>query len=69
MNFKMSNQTYDVLKWVILIVAPALMTLVSTVGGLYGWADTELVVAVIGAVTTFAGAITGVSSVKYNEDK
>ncbi|WP_369179829.1 phage holin, partial [Lactobacillus crispatus] len=31
----MSNQTYDVLKWVILIVAPALMTLVSTVGGLY----------------------------------
>ena len=66
---KFSNRTYDTLKWVILTVAPALMTLVSALGVLYGWQQTELTVAVIGAVTTFLGAITGVSSVKYNQNK
>lgn len=66
---KFSNKTYDTLKWVILTVAPALMTLVSALGVLYGWQNTELTVAVIGAVTTFLGAITGVSSVKYNQSK
>lgn len=64
---KFSNKTYDTLKWIILTVAPALMTLVSALGVLYGWRQTELTVAVIGAVTTFLGAITGVSSVKYNK--
>lgn len=66
---KFSNRTYNILKWVILTVAPALMTLVSALGVLYGWQNTELTVAVIGAVTTFLGAITGVSSVKYNQSK
>lgn len=66
---KFSNKTYDTLKWIILTVAPALMTLVSALGVLYGWRQTELTVAVIGAVTTFLGAITGVSSVKYNQNK
>lgn len=66
---KFSNRTYNTLKWVILTVAPALMTLVSALGVLYGWRQTELTVAVIGAVTTFLGAITGVSSVKYNQNK
>lgn len=64
---KFSNKTYDTLKWVILTVAPALMTLVSALGALYGWQNTELTVAVIGAVTTFLGAITGVSSINYNK--
>lgn len=66
---KFSNKTYDTLKWVILTVAPALMTLVSALGVLYGWRQTELTVAVIGAITTFLGTITGVSSVKYNQSK
>ncbi len=66
---KFSNKTYDTLKWMILTVAPALMTLVSALGVLYGWRQTELTVAVIGAVTTFLGTITGVSSVKYNQNK
>ena len=66
---KFSNKTYNTLKWAILTVAPALMTLVSALGVLYGWRQTELTVAVIGAVTTFLGAITGVSSVKYNQNK
>lgn len=66
---KFSNKTYDTLKWVILTVAPALMTLVSALGVLYGWQNTELTVAVIGAITTFLGTITGVSSVKYNQSK
>lgn len=66
---KFSNRTYDTLKWVILTVAPALMTLVSALGVLYGWQNTELTVAVIGAVTTFLGAITGISSNNYNKFK
>ncbi len=55
---KFSNKTYNTLKWAILTVAPALMTLVSALGVLYGWRQTELTVAVIGAITTFLGTIT-----------
>ena len=64
---KFSNKTYDTLKWIILTVAPALMTLVSALGVLYEWRQTELTVAVIGAITTFLGTITGVSSINYNK--
>ncbi|KXB34048.1 phage holin [Aerococcus christensenii] len=66
---KLSNETYDLLKWGLLTVAPALMTLISALGVLYGWQNTELTVAVIGAVTTFLGTITGISSNNYNKFK
>lgn len=65
---KMSDKVYNVLKWLILIVAPALITLISALGAIYGW-DTSATTATIAAVTTFLGVITSVSSAAYNKEQ
>ena len=71
---KLSNKTYNFLKWACLIAVPALITLISTLGTIYG-KDTTAITATIGAVATFVGALIGVSnsayikSVQEDEDK
>ncbi|HLQ40537.1 MAG TPA: phage holin [Tetragenococcus sp.] len=64
---KLSNKQYDVLKWLLLIVSPALITLISGFGILMNYDATNITTA-IGLITVFVGAITGVSSVKYNKE-
>lgn len=58
------DKVYDVLKWVGLIVCPALATLVLTVGNSVGWADAQTAAVIITAVGTFIGVIIGASTVK-----
>ena len=71
---RISNKAYDILKWACLIAVPALITLISTLGTIYG-KDTTAITATIGAVATFVGALIGVSnsayikSVQEDEDK
>ena len=61
---KLSNKTYNFLKWACLIAVPALITLFSTLGTIYG-KDTTAITATIGAVATFVGALIGVSNSNY----
>lgn len=61
-----SNKAYDILKWACLIAVPALITLISTMGTIYG-KDTTAITATIGAVATFIGALIGVSNANYNK--
>lgn len=63
---KFSDKTYNFLKWVCLIAVPAVITLISTLGTIYGW-DTTAITATIGAVATFVGALIGVSNSAYNK--
>ncbi|MDD6726933.1 MAG: phage holin [Lactimicrobium massiliense] len=63
---KLSDKTYNFLKWACLIAVPALITLISTLGTIYGW-DTTAITATIGAVATFVGALIGVSNSAYNK--
>ncbi|MDD6560265.1 MAG: phage holin [Lactimicrobium massiliense] len=71
---KLSNNVYNILKWACLIAVPALITLISTLGTIYG-KDTTAITATIGAIATFIGALIGVSnsayikSVQEDEDK
>lgn len=62
-----SNKTYDIVKWVVLAVLPALSVLVGVLGKAYGWGDTDLAVTTLNAVTLFLGAVTGVSALNYNK--
>lgn len=62
---QLSNKAYDVMKWVITIVLPALATLVGALGAIYGWAHTEPTVLTITAVTAFLGSIFMVSSKSF----
>lgn len=64
---KMNNTTYDRIKWIVMILLPALTALVAGLGKAYGWDDTELAVTTLTLFTTFLGAITVNSSTKYHE--
>ena len=63
---KLSDKAYNFLKWACLIAVPALVTLISTLGTIYG-KDTTAITATIGAVATFVGALIGVSNDNYNK--
>lgn len=63
----MSNKVYDVLKWVALIVLPAIATLYFAVAQIWGLSYGEEVVGTITAIDTFLGALLGVSNATYNK--
>jgi len=63
----MSNKTYDILKWIALIVLPAIATLYSAIGRIWGLGYVEEVVGTITAIDTFLGALLGISSVNYSK--
>lgn len=64
---KLNDKLYNVLKWLILIFAPALISLISGLGALLGF-DATIIVGVIGLVATFIGSLIGVSTYNYNKD-
>lgn len=64
---KLNDKSYNIIKWVVLTVLPALSVLIATLGKGYGW-DTENIVLTLNAVALFLGAITGVSNYNYNKD-
>lgn len=72
MDYLIPDKVYDILKWVGLIVLPAIAAFVGTVGTAAGWDGTNLCVTVITACGTLVGAVIGVSSVSArrnaNED-
>ena len=59
---KLNNRTYDILKWVALVVIPASATLVLTVGKIWGLPYYDNIGATISAIGLFIAAIIGVSS-------
>ena len=66
---KMSDKTYDILKWIQRLLLPALATLYLALGSI--WKDIiylpypEQVAATITAIDTFLGVILGISSANY----
>lgn len=64
----LSNKQYDIIKWVVVLLLPALSVLVGTLGQAYGFVHTDLAVTTINAVTVFLGVITGVSTYQYNKE-
>lgn len=65
---KLPNEVYDILKWIAIIVLPALATLVGAVGVAIGYANTDLVVTIIVALGAFLGSVLGVSSYEHNKE-
>lgn len=63
----MSNKTYDVLKWIALVVLPALGTLYFALAGIWHLPYGEQIVGTITAIDTFLGALLGISNIKYNK--
>lgn len=64
---KMSNKTYDVLKWIALILLPAIGALYFALSNIWGLPFGEQVVGTITAVDAFLGACLGISTKQYNK--
>ena len=65
----LNNKVYDILKWVALVVLPAIAALILTVFGIWGINYGEQIAATITAVDTFLGALLGISSIKYAKEQ
>ena len=65
---KMGNKLYNILKYFLITVVPATITLISALGTIYHF-DTETITLTIGVIATFLGAITGISCYNYNKSK
>ena len=63
---KIDNKTYNYLKWIVVVLLPSLGTLIGTVGTAFNWEYTQITLVIVTAVTTFLGALIGVSTISYN---
>ncbi len=61
----MENKVYDVLKFLALVVLPALATFYAAIAAVWGLPYTEQVVGTITAVDTLLGTLLKISADKY----
>lgn len=66
---KMSNKVYDVLKYIALILLPALGTLYFALAKIWGFPYAAEIVGTISAVDAFLGALLQISTNQYNKDQ
>lgn len=66
---EMPDKVYDILKWIALVVLPAIATLYAALSGIWGFPYGEQIVGTIAAIDTFFGVVIGVSSNQYNKTK
>jgi len=67
---KLSNKLYDTLKWLCIVVSPAVCTLLVTLNSLWQWnLPIEAITGTITGVTTFIGVIIGISSITYKGEE
>ena len=64
---KLSNQVYDILKYVVLIALPAIITFVNIVGVQLGY-DMTTTIVIMTAFNALLGTLIDISSVKYNKE-
>ena len=63
----MSNKMYDVLKWIAMVVLPAVGTLYFALAGIWGFPYAEQIVGTITAFDTFLGVVLGITSSNYKK--
>lgn len=65
---KLSNDLYDKLKWVAMILLPAVSVLYLALAGLWNLPYPEQISGTVMAIDTFLGAILGISTNNYNKE-
>ena len=66
---KLSNETYDILKWIAQILLPALGTLYFALAKIWGLPYGTEIVGTIAAIDTFLGALLQISTDNYNRQE
>lgn len=60
-----NNKVYNVLKWIALILLPAVSTLIMSLGDIWGLPCKEQICLTITAIDTFLGALLAISTASY----
>lgn len=63
------NRVYDILKWISVIVIPAIVVLINTLGQVWNWEYTKEISMTISAIGVFIGALIQISSAKYKKSQ
>ena len=66
---KLSNVTYDTLKWIVMIVIPAVTTAYVGLAAIWGFPYAEEVAKTSAVVCTLLGALLGISTAQYNKSQ
>ena len=66
---QLPDKVYDVLKWLVMIVFPALATAYVGLAAIWGWPYADEVSKTTAIVCTLLGAILGISTAQYNKAK
>ena len=64
---KLSNHVYDTLKWLVIVVIPALATAYVGLSAIWGWPLADEVAKTASVICVLIGSIIGISSVNYNK--
>lgn len=65
---KITNKVYDIIKWIVIIVIPAIITLYSTLGGIWNFPLVNQITGTLAAIDVFLGVVLKISSVSYNKE-
>lgn len=61
------DRIYDLMKWLTLVVIPALTTAYVGLSGVWGWPYAEEVAKTSAVICTLLGALLGISTAEYNK--
>lgn len=64
---QLPDKVYDVLKWVVMIVIPAVTTAYVGLASIWGWPYAEEIAKTSAVVCTLLGALLGISTAQYNK--
>ena len=65
----LSNRAYDILKWIVLIMLPALTTAYVGLATIWAWPFAEEVAKTSAVICTLLGALIGISTAQYNKQQ
>jgi hypothetical protein len=63
---QLNSKVYDVLKWITMIVLPALATAYVGLAAIWGWPYATEIAKTSAVVCTLLGALLGISTAEYN---
>lgn len=67
MMFKLSDTMYNILKWITMIVIPALTTAYVGLSAIWGWPYATEIAKTSAVICTLLGALLGISTAEYNK--
>lgn len=66
---KLNNKVYDALKWIVMIVIPAVTTAYVGLAAIWGFPFAEEVAKTSSVICALLGALLGISTAQYNKSE